>query len=67
MFMAALRAHCNDDSLIKGWEADRRICVGRQRAALRAAAKDVRHKSFKNSHNSSSQTPSNAFSQLEWS
>eukprot|EP00746_Dinoflagellata_sp_MGD_P165332 gnl/MRDRNA2_/MRDRNA2_94537_c0_seq1.p1 gnl/MRDRNA2_/MRDRNA2_94537_c0~~gnl/MRDRNA2_/MRDRNA2_94537_c0_seq1.p1 ORF type:complete len:271 (-),score=53.12 gnl/MRDRNA2_/MRDRNA2_94537_c0_seq1:146-958(-) len=46
-FTEQLRVHCNDDSLIKGWEVGRRICNGRDRAALRAAAKDVRQKSFK--------------------
>jgi len=64
-FVEALRAHCNDDTLIKGWEADRRICNGRQRAALRAAARDVRQKSFKNA---SRQAPAaGALSQVEQS
>lgn len=50
LFVDALRLHCGDESLIKGWEADRRICVGRHRAGLRAAARDVRQKAFKQEH-----------------
>lgn len=67
-FLETLRAHCSDESLIKGWEADRRICVGRHRAGIRGAAKEVRQKSFKINHTTLSQeSASRAFSQQEWS
>jgi len=66
-FVEVLRAHCNDDSLIKGWEADRRICVGRDRAALRAAAKDVRQKAFKTGRIASAKANvSKRLSRQEW-
>jgi hypothetical protein len=40
-----LHAHMENDALIKGWEADKRIlCNGKQRAPLRAAARDIRMK-----------------------
>jgi hypothetical protein len=69
-FVEALRVHCENETLIKGWEADRRICVGRDRAALRAAAKSVRQKSFKIGHNALNSTcttsGTKALSQFEW-
>jgi len=34
--------HCNDDTLIKGWEVERRTCNGRARGKLRAAARNIR-------------------------
>jgi len=40
-----LQAHMENDALIKGWEADKRILYnGKQRAPLRAAARDIRLK-----------------------
>ena len=44
---SALSVHLSDDSLIKGWEADRRIFkTGKQRGPLRAAARDIRAKAI---------------------
>lgn len=37
----ALERHLANDDLIKGWEAERRICNGRGRAPLRKAAREV--------------------------
>jgi len=34
--------HCNDDTLIKGWEVEKRTCNGRARKKLRAAARNIR-------------------------
>ena len=34
--------HCNNDSLIKGWEVEKRTCNGRARTKLRAAARNIR-------------------------
>jgi len=39
--MEALAAHMANDDLIKGWEATRRICIGRDRGPLRKASRDV--------------------------
>eukprot|EP00746_Dinoflagellata_sp_MGD_P123811 gnl/MRDRNA2_/MRDRNA2_58422_c0_seq1.p1 gnl/MRDRNA2_/MRDRNA2_58422_c0~~gnl/MRDRNA2_/MRDRNA2_58422_c0_seq1.p1 ORF type:complete len:673 (+),score=135.42 gnl/MRDRNA2_/MRDRNA2_58422_c0_seq1:84-2102(+) len=45
--IAKLEVHMANDDLIKGWEADRRTCIGKQRGPLRAAARDIRAKSVK--------------------
>lgn len=39
-----LERHCSDDSLIKGWEVERRTCNGKARGALRTAAREIRGK-----------------------
>jgi len=36
-----LAQHMSNDDLIKGWEANRRICIGRDRGPLRKASRDV--------------------------
>jgi len=42
-----LEESMNDDSLIKGWEAEKRIYNGSERGPLRAAAREIRTKSVK--------------------
>jgi len=43
-----LEVHMADDTLVKGWEADKRILKnGKQRGPLRAAARDIRPKAPK--------------------
>lgn len=41
---AKLARFCSDDSLIKGWEVERRTCNGKARGPLRGAARDIRVK-----------------------